>query len=217
LSRTATASAPVTILTGAIKEGVQTNFLGASGGFLEVFDRTRRMCLDQGMAISPSYEPEVITIRKNGRVREYTAPYGVELHERSPNNLELHVVEARYVDSYIEHTEKSEPTAKETKVAKSFDTSETKNTALNAIQSSIDKLERALFDRAVALGRVEAEHRKIITDTSLSFDRVLMEAIQSGLTAEDLDKHLPNYAENLSLRMEELRDLVALANAEELV
>jgi hypothetical protein len=107
--------------------------------------------------------------------------------------------------------------AKETKLAKQFDTTEVKNNALNTIQSSIDKLERALFDRAVALGKVEAEHKKLITDTSLAFDRVLMEAIQTGIDGDDVEKHLPNYAENLRERMAELIELVQLANVEELV
>ena len=102
-------------------------------------------------------------------------------------------------------------------MAKQFDTTEVKNTALNTIQSHIEKLERALFDRAAALGKVEAEYRKVITDTSLAFDRVLMEALQNGIDGDDVEKHLPAYAENLRERMAELRDLVKLANAEELV
>lgn len=107
--------------------------------------------------------------------------------------------------------------AKETKLAKQFDTTEVKNTALNTIQSKVDTLERALFDRAEALAKVEAAQNKVIADASLALDRVLMEAFQSGITEDDFDLHLPDYKDNLSVRLQELRGLVHLDTAAALV
>jgi len=100
--------------------------------------------------------------------------------------------------------------AKETKVAKHFDTTEIKNTALNTIQSKVDTVERALFDRAAARAKVDAEYGKAIADASLALDRALMEAIQNGLETEDISTHLPQYEDNLTTRMQELHELVQL-------
>jgi hypothetical protein len=111
----------------------------------------------------------------------------------------------------------SKATEKETKVAKQFDTTEVKNTALNTIQSSIDKLERALFDKAHAIREVEIEHNKRVANASIALDRVLMEALQNDVDANDYSIHLPEYEDALTERVAALIELTQLVNTEELV
>lgn len=103
--------------------------------------------------------------------------------------------------------------AKETPV-KQFDTTEVKNTALNTIVSKVETLERALFEKAQTIRAAEAAHGKIIADASLALDRVLMEALQSGLDLDDYDLYIPEHADALQPRVAQLIELTALANVE---
>ena len=102
-------------------------------------------------------------------------------------------------------------------MAKKFDTTEIKSTALNTIVSRAEALERALFNRAEARAKLDAEHTKLITDASIALDRAQMEALQSGVDAEDYERFLPEYEEDLSERLEELIQLTQLAKAAELL
>lgn len=104
--------------------------------------------------------------------------------------------------------------AKDTKVAKQFDTTEIKNTALNTIVSKVETLERALFDKGEAIRKAEAAHSKVIAEASIALDRVLMEALQNGLDVEDYDNFLPEYSEDLQARVANLIELTQLANVE---
>lgn len=105
-------------------------------------------------------------------------------------------------------------TTKETPVTKVFDTNTVTNTALNNVVGKVHKLELALFARAEALAKVDAEHTKQITEASLALDRVLIEAWQSGVNMEEYDNFLPDYADKLQPRLEEVVGIMSLANAE---
>lgn len=102
--------------------------------------------------------------------------------------------------------------AKETKVAKQFDTTETKNIALNTIQSKVEQLERALYNKVHAVAKVEAEHTKIITDASNALNNVLAEAYQSGIEEEDFEFHLPDHLDELTERLIKVINDMSLAN-----
>lgn len=97
-------------------------------------------------------------------------------------------------------------------VAKQFDTTEVKNTALNTIISKVEAVERALFNKAEAIRKVEALHTQHIEDASIALNRVLAESLQSGITEEDFENFLPDYDAELSERLNEVRNIMALAN-----
>jgi hypothetical protein len=106
------------------------------------------------------------------------------------------------------------PKPKETPVTKTFDTTTEKSMALSNTMNRVRKLETALFNRAEALAKVDAEHNKHITEASVALDRVLIEAWQSGVNMEEFDRLLPEYADKLKTRLEEVVAIISLANAE---
>lgn len=112
----------------------------------------------------------------------------------------------------IDYTNTTIKTKETTKVAKQFDTTEVKNTALNTIVSKVEALQRALFDKAEAIRKVEATHSQKIADASIALDRVLAEAYQSGITEDDFDLYLTDHTAELSERLNEARNLMSLAN-----
>jgi hypothetical protein len=146
-------------------------------------------------------------------VSEFHAPHGVEQLQNGNQAFDLHLMDAKIIKNYSIHTENSLPNAKETPV-KQFDTTEVKNTALNTIVSKVETLERALFDKAEAIRKVEALHTQKIADASIALDRVLMEALQSGLDLDDYDLYIPEHADALQPRVAQLIELTALANVE---
>lgn len=103
------------------------------------------------------------------------------------------------------------PKTKETSVTKQFDTGESKNTALNTIVSKVEAVERALFNAADARAKLDLENHAKVIKASMELDCVLMEALQSGVGTGDYEAHLPEYADNLSLRAAELIEMTQLA------
>ena len=97
-------------------------------------------------------------------------------------------------------------------MAKQFDTSETKNLALNSIVSKVETLERTLFNRQEARDKIEALHTQHITDASIALDRVIAEAAQAGIEEEDFERHLPEYENELSERLTNVLNVMSLAN-----
>lgn len=97
-------------------------------------------------------------------------------------------------------------------MAKQFDTTEVKNTALNTIVSKVEAVERALFNKSHALAKLENEHNRLIADASAALTNVLAESLQSGITEEDFEVFLPDYDAELSERLNEVRNIMALAN-----
>lgn len=146
-------------------------------------------------------------------VSEFHAPHGIEQHQRTHNAFDLHMMDAQLIKNYAIHTENSLP-AKDNKVTQEFDTTPAKNTALTTVKQRVEEVERALFNKAQAIRKVEAEHTKIIDEASIALDRVLMEALQNGVDLEEYDVYLPEYADDLGKRVAGLLELTQLANVE---
>lgn len=164
------------------------------------------------MAKLPTLQrPVTVTISEGGRTSEYVTLYPVERYQHHSAVYDFKVFDAEYVRHY--NTSAVElPKVRESTLTKHFDTTEIKNTALNSIVSKVEAVERALFDKAQAIAKAEADHNKHIADASLALDRVLMEGMQNGLDSDDYDNYLPEYSDDLHERASDLIELIQLAN-----
>lgn len=98
----------------------------------------------------------------------------------------------------------------EPKVTKQYDTTTNKSAALNVVQDSITKLERAMFNRAEARAALEVEHRKLIHNASAYLDRALMEGLHLGMDADDYAQHISLHHADLERRCERLLQVIQL-------
>lgn len=202
---------PRTIFTGVYKEPSRAK---NPGGLFE-FENFLEVCQDQGMAkfidnvdtcpkcccyYTVSVVQTAVTANWDGYGNSYTPP--------TTQFIKSCACDTANTDNHY----KPSTNAKETKVAKQFDTTEAKNIALNTIVSKVEAVERALYNRAHTLAKAETEHNMLVAVASNSLNNVLAEAYQSGIEEEDLENFLPDHAEELSERLNDVANVMSLAN-----
>jgi len=167
------------------------------------------------MAKLPEYYPKESWCTLHDVVTN-TRQMSNSVQKRRPNGAAYWTTEYGYEHSCgcesFRHFLKVDNTPKEPTVAKTFDTSADKNTALQAIQQRVEEIERALYNKSHALSKVENEHNKLIADASNALTNALAQSLQAGIVEEDLEIHLPDYDAELSDRLNDVRNIMSLAN-----
>jgi hypothetical protein len=184
------------------------------GGLFE-FEILRGMWLDRGMAkyIQPSFNtyscPRCNTafdVRIEQIEPDPWMPAGTPITRNT-------VVQKQCMCAAVSISSGNQPaTRKETTVAKTFDTTANKSAALNTIQSRVEQVERALFDRVEARIKLETEHTAIVAEASAKLNRALADSLQVGMEEEDLENFLPEYDEYLTERLNTVAQEMSLAN-----
>lgn len=212
-SRPAATSSPRAILTVWDKEGSLRKNPGGNFEFSKFLWKDRGMAKYGTFGLDPKYQCGRCGARHDVEIEQPppSGPYGTPVTVTITRmcNCDRPISSGQYFSIDYNSTN-----TKDTKVAKQFDTTEIKNTALNTIVSKVETLERALFDKGEAIRKVEALHTQKIAEASIALDRVLMEALQNGLDVEDYDNFLPEYSDDLQARVANLIELTQLANVE---
>ena len=112
--------------------------------------------------------------------------------------------------SYPSTTTNSTNFKKAEPVANTYDKQDDKNAAIGQISASINKLEVALFTRNRRMAEVERDQDGLVTQASFNLDSALAQALQEGVTVEDLEQHFPEHSDVLENRVDGIVQITTL-------